>query len=200
MRKPSIVVLWIVSSLLLLSCSPRDFLGRRLAADLIAGSATFRASQQFQLRIGIVPNETYISTDYVALQHRGWISAAHVNCPKEIASSPCWNVTLTPSGVDTFQSLITPGDAEKQSFTFPAARRGLVSVTGISKQANVASVEFTWRWIPLNEVGAVLYSSDARYRSTASFRLYDDGWRILQSAPHSGQPLDEALKNADPAP
>jgi len=199
MRKPSIFVLWIVSSLLLASCSPRDFLGRRLAADLIAGSATFRAAQQFQLRTGIVSNDTYISPDYVSLQHRGWISAAHANCPREIASSSCWNVTLTPSGVDTLQSLITPGDAEKQSFTFPAARRGLVSITGVSKQGNVASVEFTWRWIPLNEVGAVIYSGDARYRSTASFRLYDDGWRLLQSSAHAGQPLDEALKNAEPA-
>jgi hypothetical protein len=101
--------------------------------------------------------------------------------------------------VDTFQSLIAPGDAEKQSFSIPAARRELVAVTGIAKQGNVADIEFTWRWTPLNEVGAVLYPGDTHYRSTAFFRRYDDGWRLMQGALHPGQPLDEALKNAEPA-
>ena len=106
---------------------------------------------------------------------------------------------LTPSGVDTFQSLLAPGDAGKQSFSILAARRELIAITGIAKQGNTADVEFTWRWIPLNEVGAVFYSRDAHYRSTAGFRCYDDGWRLLESSAHSGQPLDEALKNAEPA-
>ena len=48
---------------------------------------------------------------------------------------------LTPSGVDTFQSLIAPGDAENQFFTIPAARRELLAVTGIARQDNVADVE-----------------------------------------------------------
>jgi hypothetical protein len=49
-------------------------------------------------------------------------------------------------------------------------------------------------------VGAALYSSDQRYHSTAGFRNYDDGWRVVQSAPRSGQTLEDALKNAEPAP
>jgi len=100
--------------------------------------------------------------------------------------------------VDTFQSLIAPGDAEKRSFTIPAARRELVAITGIAKQGNVADVEFTWRWIPLNEVGALLYHGDAQYRSTAMFLNYDDGWRLAETASHPAGPLDEALKNAEP--
>ena len=106
---------------------------------------------------------------------------------------------LTPSGVDTLQSLIAPGNAEKQSFSIPAARRELVAITGIAKQHNVANVEFTWRWVPLNEVGAALYPTGVRYRSTAILRTYDDGWRIVQTASRPGQPLDEALKDAQPA-
>jgi len=200
MRKSFIFVLCAVTMLLLSSCSPRDFLTRRLAADLIAGSETFRASQQFQLRTGVVANKDYLSPEYIGLQHHGWISATNASCPAALAPPPCWNVTLTPSGVDTLQSLIPPGDDENQSFTIPAARRELVAITGISKQGNVASVEFTWRWVPLNEVGAVIYPGDLRYRSTASFRCYDDGWRIAQGAPHPAQTLDEALKNAEPAP
>jgi hypothetical protein len=198
MRPPSIFVLCVVSLLLLSSCSPRDFLTHRLAADLIAGSNTFRAQQPFQLRTGVVSNKDYLSADYLVLQHRGWISAANAACPPALAPPPCWDVTLTPSGVDTFQSLIAPGDAEKQSFTIPAARRELVAITGIAKQGNAADVEFTWRWIPLNEVGAVLYTADLRYRSTARFRDYDNGWRLVEGAAHPGQPLDESLRNAEP--
>jgi hypothetical protein len=199
MRKPHIAVFCTAALLLLTSCSPRDFLTRRLAADLIANSDTFRAQQRFQLRIGVVPNKDYLSSDYLALQHRGWISATNAACPPALAPPPCWDVLLTPSGVDTFQTLIAPGDAEKQSFTIPAARRELVALTGIAKQGNAADVEFTWRWIPLNEVGAVFYSSAVHYRSTTSFRCYDDGWRLTQSGSRSAQPLDEALRNADPA-
>ena len=199
MRKPSIFALWVLTPLLLSSCSPRDFLTRRLAADLIAASVTFRASQQFELSTGIVSNQDYLSPKYLAIQHRGWISGAVARCPPALAPPPCWDVTLTPSGVDTFQSLIAPGDAEKQSFSIPAAKRELVAVTGIAKQGNIADVEFTWRWIPLNEVGAVMYSADVRYNSTATFRCYDDGWRVVEATAHSAQPLDEALRNSEAA-
>jgi hypothetical protein len=186
-------------ALLLGACSPRDYLTRRLAGDLIAGSNTFRTSQQLELRTGVVSNQDYLSPDYLALQHRGWISGAKATCPPSLAPPPCWDVTLTPSGVDTFQSLIPNGAAEKRSFSIPAAHRELVAVTGIAKQGNAADVEFTWRWTPLNEVGAALYPGTAHYRSTARFRDYDDGWRVVQSGSRPLQPLDESLKNPDPA-
>jgi len=199
MRKTTILALYVASTLLLSSRSPRDFLTRRLAADLIASSSTFRAQRQFDLSTGVISNQTYLSPKYLALQHRGWISAVVARCPTAI-TPPCWDVTLTPSGVDTFQILLAPADAGKQSFSIPAARRELLAITGIAKQGNVADAEFTWHWLPLNEVGAVMYSGDVHYRSTASFRSYDDGWRVVETSPHSGQPLDEALKNADPTP
>jgi hypothetical protein len=53
--------------------------------------------------------------------------------------------------------------------------------------------------VPLNEVGAAFYSGDLQYKSTTSFRNYDDGWRLMDSAVRSGQSLDDALKNAEPA-
>jgi hypothetical protein len=96
--------------------------------------------------------------------------------------------------------LLAPADEGKLSFSLPAARRELVAITGISKQGNVADVDFIWRWQPANEVGSALYSSDLRYHSIAGFRDYDDGWRVVQSASRSGQTLDDALKNAEPAP
>ena len=197
MRKLSIPALGVTLALLLTSCSPRDFLTRRLAADLIATSNTFRTPKQFQLSTGIVSNQAYLSPNNLALQHHGWISGTVVRCPPAIAPAPCWDVTLTPSGVDTIQPLIAPGDAEKQSFSIPAAKRELISITGIAKQGNSADIEFTWRWIPLNEIGAAISSGDSHYTSTASFRDYDDGWRVVETS-HPGQPLDEALKAADP--
>lgn len=199
MRNLSIFVSIVLCAILLTSCSPRDFLTRRLATDLIASSNTFRATQQFELRTGVVSNKDYVSPNYLALQHHGWISATNAACPPTLAPPPCWDITLTPAGVDTIQNLIAPGEAEKQSFNIPAARRELIAITGTAKQGSSADVEFTWRWIPLNEVGAALYSSEVHYRSTALFRDYDDGWRLVESSTHPGQPLDEALKSAEPA-
>ncbi|MGB9283816.1 MAG: hypothetical protein WCB59_07360 [Candidatus Sulfotelmatobacter sp.] len=197
MRK-LLIVLGSAALLALSSCSPRDFLTRRLASDLIADSAVFRDPQQFQARTGVLSNNDYLSPEYRMLQHRGWMTAAKAPCPASVSPPPCWDFALTPAGVDTFQSLIAPGDSEKQSFSIPVAGRELVAITGIAKQGNVADVEFIWKWVPLNEVGATIYHADLRYRSTASFRCYDDGWRVVLATSHNGQPLDEALKNAEP--
>jgi hypothetical protein len=196
MRK-LLIVLGITALLVLASCSPRDFLTRRLAADLIASSEAFRDPQQFQVRTGVLSNDDYLSPEYRMLEHRGWMTSPKVPCPAALSPPPCWDFTLTPFGVDTFQSLIAPGDSEKQSFSIPAARRELVEITGIAKQGNVADIEFLWKWVPLNEVGAMIYHTDLRYRSTASFRRYDDGWRVVLTTSHNGQPLDEALKDAE---
>ena len=89
---------------------------------------------------------------------------------------------------------VTPADGRYFSTRDPSTGATLAEIA----QGNAADVEFTWRWIPLNEVGAALYSGEAHYRSTALFRDYDDGWRVVQSTSHAAQPLDEALKNAEP--
>jgi hypothetical protein len=182
----------------LMACSPRDFLTRRLAADLIAGSSAFSSPQSLSLRTGIVSNKDYFSPEYLLLQRRGWISSATANCPPEIAPPPCREIAFTPAGVDTFRGLMSPADEGKPEFSIPAARRVLVEITGVSKQGNAADVEFSWKWEALNEVGAALYAGDLRYRSVATFRDYDDGWRLIESAARSSQSFDDALKNAEP--
>src|SRR6202453_4981382 len=109
MRKSFILAVFgIVALLLLCSCSPRDFLTRRLAADLIADSEPFRNPQQFQLRTGVVSNDDSRSPESLVLQHRGWISATKAVCPPAMVPPPCWQMTLTPSGVDTVQNLVSP--------------------------------------------------------------------------------------------
>lgn len=199
MPKRSIVALCLPLWVLLCACSPRNFITRRLAADLIVSSDAFRAPQLFWLRTGVISNKDYLSPDYLVLQHRGWISGTKTPCPAGLAPWPCWDVVLTPMGVDTFQALIPEVDRGKQYFSVPAARRELVAITGIIKQGKLADVEFNWKWVPLNEVGAAFYSGDLSYKSTTSFRDYDDGWRLVASPVHSGQTLDDALKNAEPA-
>lgn len=191
----------LLGCLLLVSCSPRDFLTRRLAADLIAGSTIFRTPQAFQLRTGVMSNKDYLAPDYLTLQHHGWVSATSARCPPDISPPPCSDVALTPAGVETFQSLIAPGDTGKQFFSIPILHRDLISISGIARQGDSANVGFTWRWVPMNEVGAAFHSgsNDFRYSATAIFRRYDDGWRVIESNSSSGAPLDQALQNAEPA-
>ena len=196
--RTKLTILFITS--LLTSCSPRDFLTRRLATDLIVASDDFKTQQQYVLQTGVLSNKDYESPEYVVLVHRGWISAAAAPCTPGMVPPPCWDVLLTPTGVDTIHAIL-PGDAAgKSSLTIPAAKRQLVDVTGISKQGSSADVEFTWKWVPLNEVGAALYTSDVQYKSTVAFRQFDDGWRIVESTSHPRQSMPEALKNAEPVP
>ena len=189
----------VLALVFLSACSPRDYLTRRLAFDLIAQSPTFRTVQRFELLTGIVSNDVYLSPEFLALQHHGWITASHAACSADL-TPPCWDLTLSPAGVETFQPLIPASEAGKKSFTILAARRELLAVTGISAQGNTAEVEFLWRWAPLNEVGAALYHSDQRFRSTATLRKFDDGWRIAHSTPHPAQSLEDSLKSPEPVP
>jgi hypothetical protein len=183
------------------ACSPRDFLTRRLASDLIASSETFKSAQQFWLRTGVISNKDYISPEYLVLQRRGWITGAIKPCSPDIGPPPCWEVALTPIGVDTFHDLIPNGAADAHYFSVPVARRQLTGIEGIVKNGAAADVDFLWKWIPLNEVGAALYTGGVQYKSTVGFRRYDDGWRIVEgSAARSNQGLDDALKNSEPAP
>src|SRR5215469_2691883 len=95
--------LLILTTLLsLTACSPRDYLSRRLASALIGGSDAFTTPQQFWLRTGLVSNREYTSPEYLVLQRHGWITASNAVCPAELTPPPCWDVALTPLGVDAF--------------------------------------------------------------------------------------------------
>jgi hypothetical protein len=186
--------------LLFTACSPRDILTRRLATDLILASSEFRAHQRFVLQSGVISSKDYPSPEYLVLQHHGWISASTVPCPRDMTPFPCWDVLLTPSGVDAIRSALPAEQTNGSVLSVPVAKRELVAVTGVSKQGSSADVVFTWKWTPLNEIGAALYSDDLQYQSTVGFRDYDDGWRIVDSIPHPSQSIGDALKNAEPIP
>lgn len=182
------------------ACSPRDFLTRRLASDLIAASNTFNSTQEFWLRTGVVSNKDYLSPEYLVLQHHGWITGSNAGCPPAVTPPPCWDVALTPGGVNVFRGLVPNNTPITQYFSVPTARRDLVQVTGISRGEQTADVDFLWRWVALNAVGAALYNEQMQYSSTVTFRRYDDGWRVVENTPPANdQGLDDALKNAVPA-
>jgi hypothetical protein len=183
------------------ACSPRDFLTRRLASDLIASSDTFEATQEFWLRTGMLSNKDYLSPEYLVLQRRGWITGATAKCPSEISPPPCWDVALTPLGVEAVRNLMPASGTNSQFVSVPVARRQLVGITGISKSGGFADVDFLWKWVPLNEVGAALYAGDVQYRSTVAFRQYDDGWRVIErGGAKTDQGMADALKDAEPVP
>jgi hypothetical protein len=181
-----------------LSCSPRDFLTRRLAADLISASDVFKTPQLFWLRTGIVSNKDFSSPDSMVLQRRGWIIGNEQKCPAGVDPPPCWDVLLSPLGVDTIRPLISSALPDNGPIGIQVARRELVGISGISKAGNFADVEFTWRWVSINQVGAALYDSGVHYQSTVGFRGYDDGWRVVDQNVPNNQPLDEALRKAQP--
>ena len=180
------------------ACSPRDFLTRRLAEDLISASDAFKAPQVFWLRTGIVSNKDFSSPDFLVLQRHGWIIGTQQKCPPGVDPPPCWDVLLTPLGVDTIRPLISTALPNNGPIGIQVVRRELLSISGISKAGNFADVEFTWHWVAMNQVGEALYDSGVRYRSTVAFRGYDDGWRVLEQTVPSSQPLDEALRNSQP--
>jgi len=182
----------------LLACSTRDFLTRRLAGELIADSDVFKATQKFWLRTGTTSNQDYNSPEYMVLQRHGWITAANVPCSPEAKQPSCWDVALTPLGVGVFRDLIPANAIQSQYVSVPVAHRELVGITGISKSGAAAEVEFSWKWVPLNDVGAALYPQGVWYTSTVTFRLFDDGWRVIEGDIPKSQGLDEALKNSRP--
>ena len=201
MRTPKLLLLAILLGIAL-GCSPRDFLTRRLAADLISTSDTFKAPQLFWLRTGVVSNQDFTSPDFMVLQRRGWIIGTQHKCPAGVEPPPCWDVLLTPLGVDIIRPLITTTLPDNGHDNGPigiqVVRRELLHIAGISKASNFADVEFTWHWVSTNQIGAALYDSGVRYRSTVGFRDYDDGWRVVDQNVPSNQTLDEALRNAQP--
>jgi hypothetical protein len=198
MPKQKLTVLLAVC-LLTLGCAQRDPLTRTFAASAISASPTFKTPQQFFLHTGVMSNKDYMAPEYLVLQRRGWITGATVPCTADVAPPPCYDVALTPIGVETFRDLI-PADAKaRQYLPISTARRQLVSVTGVSRADNLADVDFTWHWVPMNEVGAALVATGVTFQSTVGFKLYDDGWRVIEgTATKSNQNMDDAVKDAQP--
>jgi hypothetical protein len=167
--------------------------------DLISAADAFKAPQLFWLRSGIVSNKDFSSPEMMVLKRRGWIIGdQQKECPLGVEPPPCWDVILTPLGIDTIRPLISTALPDAGSIAIQAAHRELVSIESIGKADSVAEAAFIWHWVPFNQVGAAVYDSGVHYRSTVEFRKYEGGWRIAEQPGHVNQPLDAALQNAQP--
>jgi hypothetical protein len=117
------VVLGLLMIGLALMWSPRDFLTRRLATYLIAGSETFNAPQQFWLRTGVISQKEYSSPEYLVLQRRGWISASNAACSATSGPPPCWEMRLTPLGIGVLHDWVPAPGTNEGPGVRPALRR-----------------------------------------------------------------------------
>ena len=118
--------------------SPRDFLTRRFASDLIVQSEGFKTPQIFWLATGFVSNKEFNSPDSMVLQRQGWIiGAEQKKCPPGIEPPPCWDVELSPLGVQMVRPLIS-NETERGPFAIEVARRMLDGVSGVSKRGSLA--------------------------------------------------------------
>lgn len=109
----------------------------------------------------------------------GWITLVVRRCQTGI----CFvDVSMTSKGVEESKGWkkITNVVGEKV-WEVPKFQREFVEVTGItSSDPSTAVVEYTSRWIPTEngkEMGEV---PTAPKSNTVNFRLYDDGWRLIQ--------------------
>jgi hypothetical protein len=105
----------------------------------------------------------------------GWITLVVRGCK---FNSCAVDVSLTPKGLAESKGWRKLSD---RVWMVPIFKHEFIDVTGItSPEPSVAVAEFTSRWIPTDygkELGAV---PSAPETSTANFRLYDDGWRLVQ--------------------
>jgi len=105
----------------------------------------------------------------------GWITLVVRRCQ---FNSCAVDVSLTPKGASESTGWKKISD---KVWMVPIFRREFIEVTGItSSEPSTAVAEFTSRWIPTDygkELGA---TPSAPETGNASFRLYDDGWRLVQ--------------------
>ena len=105
----------------------------------------------------------------------GWITLVVRRCQ---FNSCAVDVSLTPKGAEESKGWKKISD---KAWMVPIFRREFIEVTGImSSEPSTAVAEFTSRWIPTDygkEMGAV---TSAPETGNATFRLYDDGWRLIQ--------------------
>src|SRR5207302_11320047 len=116
MQGPKLVIALVVC-LLGAACSPRNFLTRRLAGDLITYADAFKTQQQFSLRLGVVSNKDYLSPEYLVLERRGCITGSTVSCSTEGSPPPSWDVARTPMSVETLRTLIPTDGGSTQRVT-----------------------------------------------------------------------------------
>ena len=190
------------SSLLLVgitvACSPRDFLTRRLATDLIAGSDSFKT------------HPAILAANGRDLQQRLHFARIRDLAPARLdhgqrrclSSRNCCSAVLGHGDHSAGSGRPARlGFRDRSQFSIHQRASGTERTAGghghSQGRKSWADVDFLWRWAAVNEVGAALYARNYRVQLHVGFVHYDDGWRVIEGGGLKGsQSLSEALKNA----
>jgi hypothetical protein len=105
----------------------------------------------------------------------GWFNVSVERTPFILSST----VTITEKGKQQSRSWKDGGNGS--TWIIATEYPEFVEVSGISTQEpSIAIAEYKWRWMP-TESGKILGITPGEPTTTnANFRLYDDGWRIVQ--------------------
>lgn len=153
-------------------------LDRSGAARLIRNSEYFRTPKTLWVEMKSMWSCDFKHDELRQLQRIGLVSLRTVRlqgdyCEAELTQegrrqSSQWKAAETPLG-------------GRPTWTIPIADRELVEITGIiGADKEQAAVEYTWKWVP-NNVGRELpgkYVDLEPQKNQATFRKYDDGWRM----------------------
>ena len=78
---------------------------------------------------------------------------------------------------EDWEAVETRPDGSLESVKILVGSPEFVEVTGIKQEANDATVTYTWRMKPLNEIGRELIAAEVQ-EGVAYFQKFDDGWRL----------------------
>jgi hypothetical protein len=178
-------LLYLFIILALTGCTNAKELNRVRAADIIQSSGSFQESRKLPIATGGFCGslEKFQQNDnknaYIVLKSLGLV---------ELTNDGDW----PECGGRTKVSFSDKGRVESKSWTLveshpgtndywdiDIADREIVEITGITQgKEGEAKVEFTWKWVPANEIGKRLLIVNNVFRTAIQFQLYDDGWRV----------------------
>lgn len=101
-----------------------------------------------------------------------------------------YQLVLKPAGKQYFERVSGEALDSPNPFTAPLIvvplapiRPRVIEVTGITHDSDAKIVEYKWQWDPStepNEVNETIFEGPGILTDQATFKLYDDGWRIAR--------------------
>jgi hypothetical protein len=187
-RKFLITVLFL--QFFLCSCSRN--LSRKEAANLIIKYAEYPKPITYELRIGSkLPFEKKEAKYYNLFKDLGLINIDYLGKldkyfgPYYLGKYEAVNITLTELG----KKFVMEEDFNiflGKSVKLKYAEKEFDEVTGIAMGEGFAEVKYRWKITIINPSGGKGYFRSEEYfyknsgEGTAYFRLYDDGWRVIE--------------------
>jgi hypothetical protein len=163
--------------LLTIGCS--QSLSRSNASGLISEYPKFSEVLTGDVRLGEVYVMGVLGDDqriYEALKVAGYLQVANQ------ANPLMHSANLTEKGKKAAAEWETGTSLAGKFYKVPYAKREIVEVTGISEpkeSGNTAQAKFTWRLVPLNDIGKAMSLDTKTIEGDAVLQKFDDGWRVV---------------------